>query len=35
MTPAKAQRLLGWDPRPIEDTVIDAATYTLENRAEG
>ena len=31
---SKAQRLLGWDPRPIEDTVIDAATYTLENRAE-
>ena len=32
---SKAQRLLGWDPRSIEDTVIDAATYTLENRAEG
>lgn len=31
---SKAQRLLRWDPRPIEDTVIDAATYTLENRAE-
>lgn len=29
--PTKAQRLLGWAPRPVEQTVIDAAEYTLDN----
>ena len=27
----KAQRMLGWTPRPIEETVIDTATYVLDN----
>ena len=31
--PTKAQRHLGWAPRPVEQTVIDAAEYTLDNLA--
>jgi nucleoside-diphosphate-sugar epimerase len=27
----KAQRLLGWEPRSAEDTVIDTAEYVLVN----
>lgn len=29
----KAQRLLGWKPRPIEDTVLETAEYVLSGQA--
>lgn len=31
----KASRLLGWQPRPVEDTVFDAADYLLDHGLVG
>ncbi|MEU8821259.1 hypothetical protein [Actinoplanes sp. NPDC048796] len=33
-TSAKAERLLGWKPRPIEDTVVETAESLLVTRRE-
>ena len=31
-TSAKAERVLGWHARPIEDTITDTATSILDHR---